>query len=439
MFLSKRAVQNIISQLLDPARTKLPVPAWAQPVMEELARKRQESVEVGQAILTAMRSAIAGRKQGVAFHRNFDEVVEQTQSMATAVEEMAATANEISSLGEDARLRAEALQALAGEGQHGLNALIERLEHIESNIQSVGEQFAGFVEQTKSIVRLTADVNAIADQTNLLALNAAIEAARAGEHGRGFAVVAGEVRELANRSALAADEIDSIVNQVVGGAESLFGNMKHTIQVFTEIVELRDTVARVIAQVDAASEESLSATVQIATAATEQAAVSEEMAHRTQSVSDRMDALKGLFQGLMSDLEQLLEDSKGGLQVLGRKPDTKMLLTLAKSDHVLWVDRVISHVVDGRESLSSDELKNHHQCRLGKYLDGPGGELLKTLPGYDRLYNVVHPQVHETGLRLVEMARSGAVSNKMEAEAERLLQLSEEVVTTLEQFIAALP
>src|SRR5690606_4652473 len=118
------------------------------------------------------------------------------------------------------------------------------------------------------------------DQTNLLALNAAIEAALAGEHARGFAVVACEVRELANRSALAAGEIDSIVNQVVGGAEALFANMKQTIQVFGEVADLRNTVARVFAQVDQASDESHAATVQIATAATEQAAVSEEMAQR---------------------------------------------------------------------------------------------------------------------------------------------------------------
>jgi methyl-accepting chemotaxis protein len=118
------------------------------------------------------------------------------------MEELTSTVKQNADNARQANVLAGSASAIAGKGGEVVAQVVETMGGINA---SAGK-----------IVEIIAVIDGIAFQTNILALNAAVEAARAGEQGRGFAVVAGEVRNLAQRSAAAAKEIKSLIDDSVG-------------------------------------------------------------------------------------------------------------------------------------------------------------------------------------------------------------------------------
>ncbi|HHQ41040.1 MAG TPA: methyl-accepting chemotaxis protein [Chromatiales bacterium] len=138
----------------------------------------------------------------------------QAEQVATAINEMAATGQEVArNVGETA----EAAEACADEARTGkevVDATVSGIRELSAEMEGAAEVIARLQSQGERIGTVLEVINDIAEQTNLLALNAAIEAARAGEHGRGFAVVADEVRTLASRTHESTLEIRDMVDQV---------------------------------------------------------------------------------------------------------------------------------------------------------------------------------------------------------------------------------
>ena len=124
--------------------------------------------------------------------------IEQT---AASMEQLTATVKQNADNAHHASKLAEDASGKASRGGQMVSGVVKTMGNISSS--------------SKKISEITAVINSIAFQTNILALNAAVEAARAGEQGRGFAVVASEVRTLASRSANAAKEIESLINESV--------------------------------------------------------------------------------------------------------------------------------------------------------------------------------------------------------------------------------
>ncbi|WP_192457302.1 methyl-accepting chemotaxis protein [Musicola keenii] len=122
-------------------------------------------------------------------------------------------------------------------------------------MQEVNDTMKGISESSDKIANITEVVNNIAFQTNILALNAAVEAARAGEQGRGFAVVAGEVRSLALRSADAAKEIKSLIEESVSRVNSGSTKIKQAGSSMADVVGAVQRVAEIMAEISTATEE----------------------------------------------------------------------------------------------------------------------------------------------------------------------------------------
>jgi methyl-accepting chemotaxis protein len=172
----------------------------------------------------------------------------------------------------------------------------EKIALTASNgISKVREASTESVNSIKAIAEKISIVNDIAFQTNILALNAAVEAARAGEHGRGFAVVAAEVRKLAERSKLAADEIQILARNSVSTTEEAGASL------YSIVPEIEKT-AKLVQDITAASIEQntgvdqINNSIQQLNRITQQnAIVSDEISKNAKALYDYADELKGLI------------------------------------------------------------------------------------------------------------------------------------------------
>ncbi|MHB1334276.1 MAG: methyl-accepting chemotaxis protein [Sulfuriferula sp.] len=163
-----------------------------------------------------------------------------------------------------------------------------------SVVSQVVDTMSGINTSSKKIADIIGVIDGIAFQTNILALNAAVEAARAGEQGRGFAVVASEVRNLAQRSASAAKEIKSLIEDSVDQVEVGTKLVDQAGATMTEILESVKRVTDIMGEITAASQEQTSGIEQINQAVSQMdevtqqnAALVEEAAAASESLHDQ--------------------------------------------------------------------------------------------------------------------------------------------------------
>ena len=151
------------------------------------------------------------------------------------------------------------------------------INQLASEINIATETVSHLQSQTTAIDSVLEVIRNISDQTNLLALNAAIEAARAGEQGRGFAVVADEVRTLASRTQASTQDIQAMIEQLQSGAAKAVQVMKESSKVTDSCVAQVNNADRALDDIFAAVNTITEMNIQIASAANEQCAVSNEI------------------------------------------------------------------------------------------------------------------------------------------------------------------
>jgi len=214
-----------------------------------------------------------------------NQMASSSQQLSEGATEQAASAEEVSSSMEEMVAN---IQQNTDNAQQTDKIALKASEDIAEGNKSVVQT----VDSMKTIANKISIISEIARQTNLLALNAAVEAARAGEHGKGFAVVAAEVRKLAERSQLAATEIDNLSGNSVKIAEK-------SGKLLAEIVPNIQKTARLVQEISASSIEQSSGADQVNNAIQQlnqviqnNAATSEEMAASAEELSSQAEQLK---------------------------------------------------------------------------------------------------------------------------------------------------
>jgi methyl-accepting chemotaxis protein len=244
----------------------------------------------------------------------------------------------------DSRNQAFKSYDLMRESKEDFDLLSQRVNETSDKIS----QMADSISSISSIIELIKD---IADQTNLLALNAAIEAARAGEHGRGFAVVADNVRELAEKTQKATNEIAMTIQSLQ--------------QQFHEIEENTNEVVQI-------GEKSLLTLTN--------------------------------FEGVLDKLNIELTD----VSDISNRNILKLLVITFKVAHIIYKSNVYSAIVGEKFDKNIDI--DFNSCKLGKWLNTPRvKEVLKRYSEFNQVYNY-HKNVHLIGYEILERVKKEGVT-----------------------------
>ena len=219
-------------------------------------------------------------KQGVVRQQGETDLVATAMNeMAATVQEVARSAGSAAEFAEQASRESRSGREVVGTTVEAINALAQEIERVAGVIQELETHAVGI----GSVVDV---IKSVAEQTNLLALNAAIEAARAGEQGRGFAVVADEVRTLASRTQQSTQEIQTMIERVQGGAARAVTAIESGRSRARVSVEQAGRAGVSLDAITGAVTSINDMNAQIASAAEEQSSVAEEMNRNIVSISN---------------------------------------------------------------------------------------------------------------------------------------------------------
>ncbi len=337
-----------------------------------------------------------------------DMVATAMNEMSTTVEEVARNASEAATAAEQANESANAGESVAQISKTSIDALVV-------DINNASEVISQLEKQSSEITVVLEVIKGIAEQTNLLALNAAIEAARAGEQGRGFAVVADEVRSLATRTQTSAHEIDGMINALQNGVHSSVAVMETASIKGRESSEKVEDTLNVLKEIHQSVNIINDMNAQIATAAEEQSVVANEINQNIVSITQSADATTQDARDSQqtsvktATISQQLKDlvSQFGVVV-----DKSLDLSSAKANHLNWKTRLRAFL-DGKATLTRDQAVSHHNCDFGKWYYSEGLENFGQLQGIIDVEKP-HEEIHELIRMVIDLKHNGQTA---EAEA----------------------
>ena len=357
------------------------------------------------------------------------DLSQRTEEQASSLEETAASMEELTATVKQNAENAKQANQLA-------NSASTIAERGGSVVHEVVGTMSSINESSKKIVDIISVIDGIAFQTNILALNAAVEAARAGEQGRGFAVVAAEVRNLAQRSAAAAKEIKTLIDDSVNKVESGTKLVDEAGKTMEEIVAAVKRVTDIMSEISAASNEQSQGIEQVNQAITQMDEVTQQNAALVEEAAAAAESLEEEAHNLTKSVS-VFKLSVGGknsgkpvaLLALPGKAGTSHFDD-AIAAHIKWKTR-LNQFIDGSssEKLDSAIVCKDNQCVLGKWIYGEG-EKYNRMPHYGELLTK-HANFHRYAGDVVKKVDSKDIAGAKSILAGEFSVAAKETVTAI--------
>ncbi len=278
-------------------------------ILDHFSSMLTEVKQIGLSVSSSATEILAAAEQmAVGSQRQADEIT----NTSSAVEEMAASMNQVSRNADASAATAKRALELAEHGDRSVRNTSEAMLRIDSAVQRTSEKMRLLGARSSEISEIIDLINDIASQTNLLALNAAIEAAHAGEAGLGFSVVAEEIRKLAERSSRATRDVGNLIKAVQHETSEALSATELGINEVKSGSVLAGQAGRVLQDISEAVRQSSELIEEISAASEEQARVTRNLAGAMQTISSiTLETSAGAhetaqtIQGMVSLAEQL--------------------------------------------------------------------------------------------------------------------------------------
>jgi methyl-accepting chemotaxis protein len=372
--------------------------------------------------------------QAVHTLRSIREMSRRMATISASTEELVSTVQAIARTSELAASNAQSVQDVSDEGARSTEAVVSTMQSIVTTVNDAAQRVSRLTEASAAIGASVKQIEQIARQTNILALNATIEAARAGEFGKGFAVVATEVKNLANQTAQATQEIRSRIDTLAeetGAILTGMGKGAETVregeQVVLSSVDKMRTVSHEIRDVTTLMQEISQHLAQQREAAQEIADNLEAAAARSVDDTKAINTVIDISTQASTNLADMLNE-------INLVEMRNAVIHLAKSDHMIW-RRKLAEMLAEKTTLNPDELANHKSCRLGKWYYSVTDEKIRNHPAF-RALEVPHAKVHELGIEAARRFRDNDFDAAVDA-VEAIEGPSSEVQRLLDELAAA--